>query len=121
MDTLWREIRYTFRRLARSPTTTFAAIITMALGIGVATGAYSIMDGLLLRGVSFEEAERLVALRRTNQRSGRWDAHVPEHDFADLREQQQSLEALIGFRIGTVNLRDTVSRAPVSPRTRRSS
>ena len=115
MDTLWPELRYTFRRLARSPTTSLAAVITMALGIGVATGAYSIMDGLMLRGVSFEDAERLVALRRTHLRTGRWDAHVPERDFADLRDQQQSLEALIGFRTGTVNLRDATPRDPVLP------
>jgi len=78
MDTVWREIRYTFRRLAKSPTTSFAAVITMALGIGVATGAYSIIDGLMLRGVCFEEAERLVALRRTNQRH--WDVLCEQYN-----------------------------------------
>jgi putative ABC transport system permease protein len=109
------EIRYTFRRLARSPTTSIAAVISMALGIGVATGAYSIIDGLMLRGVSFEEAECLVALRRTNLSGPRRSASVPEHDFADWRDQQQSFEALIGYYSGTVNLRDTVPREPVLP------
>jgi predicted permease len=107
------EIRYTCRRLARSPTTSLAAVITMALGIGVATGAYSIIDGLVLRGVSFEEAERLVALRRTNLSGPRRSSSVPEHDFADWREQQQSFETLIGFRTGSVNLRDTAPSDPV--------
>jgi len=106
MDTLWREFRYALRRLAKSPTTTLAAVITMALGIGVATGAYSIMDGLMLRGVSFEGAERLVAMRRVDQRTGHWGTSVSEHDFADWREQQRSFESLIGFRRGTVNLRE---------------
>ena len=115
MDTVWREIRYTFRRLAKSPTTSFAAVITMALGIGVATGAFSIVDGLALRGVSFEEAERLVALGRTNLSGPRRSTSVPEHDFADWRDQQQSFEALVGYRRGTVNLRDTVPREPVLP------
>jgi len=115
MDSLWREIRYTFRRLARSPTTTFAAVITMALGIGVATGAYSIIDGLALRGVSFDEAESLVALRRTHLSGPRRSSSVPEHDFADWRRQQQSFEALIGFRTGSVNLRETMPGDPVLP------
>jgi len=106
MDAPWRGIRYALRRLVKSPAVSVAAIITMALGIGVATGAYSIIDGLMVRGVVFEEAERLVALRRTNLETGRWSAGLPEHDFADLREQQQSFEALVGFRRGTVNLRD---------------
>ncbi len=115
MDTFWREIRYTFRRLAKSPTTSFAAVITMALGIGVATGVYSIIDGFMLRGVSFEQAERLVALRRTNLSGLRRSTRIPEHDFADWRDQQQSFAALIGFRRGTVNLRDTAPRDPVLP------
>lgn len=115
MDTLWREIRYALRRLAKSPTVSFAAIITMALGIGVATGAYSIFDGMVLRGVSFEDAGRLVALERTNLSGSLRSTSVPEHDFADWCDQQQSFEALIGFRSGTVNLRDTAPREPVLP------
>jgi len=115
MDALWREIRYALRRLAKGPTVSFAAVITMALGIGVTTGAYSIFDGLVLRGVSFEKAERLVALRRTNLSGPRRSTSVPEHDFADWCDQQQSFEALIGFRSGSVNLRDTASREPVLP------
>ena len=109
------EIRYTFRRLARSPVSSFAAVITMALGIGVATGAYSIIDGLVLRGVSFEEAERLVALRRTHLSGPRRSSSVPEHDFMDWRDQQHSFEALVGFRTGSVNLRETVLGEPVLP------
>ena len=115
MGTLWREIRYAFRRLAKSPTTSFAAVVTMALGIGVATGAYSIIDGLTLRGGSFEDAERLVALRRANLSGPRRSISVPEHDFVDWREQQQSFEALIGFRRGAVNLRDTTVSSPLAP------
>jgi len=87
----------------------------MALGIGVATGAYSIIDGLALRGASFEEAERLVALRRTHLSGPRRSTSVPEGDFAVWCDQQQGFEALIGFRTGTVNLRDTASRQAATP------
>jgi len=115
MDALWREIRYTLRRLVRSPTVSLAAVITMALGIGVAAGAYSIFDGLVLRGVSFEEAGRLVALRRTNLSGPRRSTSVPEHDFADWCDEQRSFEALVGFRSGTVNLRDTAPGEAAAP------
>jgi predicted permease len=116
MDTIVREIGYVVRRLVRSPTASFAAVITMALGIGIATGAYSIIDGLALRGVPFEESERLVALKRTHL-SGPWRASsVPEQDFVDWRDQQQSFEALIGYRTGSVNLRDTVPGESVLPK-----
>jgi predicted permease len=109
------EIRYTLRRLARSPTTSLAAVITIALGIAVTTGVYSIIDGLVVRGVSFDEADRLVALQRTNLSGPRRSTSVPEHDFVDWCDQQRSFGTLIGFRSGTVNLRDTVPSGPVLP------
>ncbi len=109
------EIRYTLRRLAKSPMTSVAAVISMALGIGAATGSYSIIDGLALGGVSFDEAERLVALRRTNLSGPRRSTSVPEHDFVDWSDQQRSFEALIGFHSGTVNLRDTAPSESVLP------
>jgi predicted permease len=92
-----------------------AAVITMALGIGIATSAYSIFDGLLLGGVSFEDTERLVALQRIDLSGSRRDTSVPEHDFADWCDQQQSFKALVGFRTGTVNLRDRVPGETVLP------
>ena len=115
MASFWRELRFAIRRLVRRPTGSLAALTTMALGIGVATGTYSIFDGLVLHGVSFQDADRLVAFERVNLSGPRRSTSVPEQDFADWCDQQQSFEALIGFRTGSVNLRDTAPREPVLP------
>ena len=48
---LWQDVRYGVRMLARSPGFTSVALISLTLGIGVATSAFSEMNGFLLRDV----------------------------------------------------------------------
>lgn len=115
MASFWRDLRHAIRRLVRRPTGSLAALTTLALGIAVATGTYSIFDGLVLHGVSFQDADRLVAFERVTLSGPRRSTSVPERDFADWCDQQQSFESLIGFRTSTVNLRDTAPREPVLP------
>ena len=57
-----REIAYAVRSLARSPGFAFAAILTLAIGIGAATAIYSVVDTILLRPLPFRGGERLVRL-----------------------------------------------------------
>src|SRR2546422_4143525 len=54
------DIRFAFRKLRQSPAFTSIAIITLALGIGLNTAIFSLINDLFLRGLSFKEPERLV-------------------------------------------------------------
>jgi len=49
MDTVLQDLRYTLRSLRRTPGFTLAAILTLALGIGLATAVFTVADALLLR------------------------------------------------------------------------
>ena len=102
MEILWGQVRHTLRRLVRNPVTSLAAVVTMALGIGVTTGAYSIVDGLMLRGVPFDDAQRLVSVKRSNLSRTYRSTRVPEHDVLDWRERQQCFEALIAYHTGSI-------------------
>ena len=59
LDRFFRDVRYAFRQLRKSPEFAITAILTLALGIGVATAMFAIVDGVLLRPLPFPHAERL--------------------------------------------------------------
>jgi predicted permease len=57
-----RPLKYAFRRLAKAPLFTAIALLTLALGIGVNTAVFSIMDGFLLRALPYPHPDRIAAL-----------------------------------------------------------
>ena len=62
MGALWQDLRYGMRMLAKNPGFTAVAVVTLALGIGVNTAIFSLVNGILLQPLRFEKADRLVAI-----------------------------------------------------------
>ncbi|HXO26034.1 MAG TPA: ABC transporter permease [Thermoanaerobaculia bacterium] len=104
MSWLARDLRVGFRALRARPGHTAASLVALGLGIGLTTATFSIVDGLLLRGLPFPESERLMLLGSENPARGQHAAPVDLHDFADWARRQRSFEALAAFDIGTATL-----------------
>jgi putative ABC transport system permease protein len=92
-----KDMRYVVRTIAKRPGTSAIAILALALGIGLTTTMFSIVQGVILRGLPFEASERIMFVSRaTAKEPARRDAWTL-HDTADLRQRQTSLEALAAY------------------------
>ena len=102
MNSLWKDIRYAARLLRSKPTFTLTAILSLALGIGACTAIFSIVDAVLLRSLPYPNADRIVALNEVNERGNKIRFGYP--NLNDLRERQQSLEAIAHYGAGTMTV-----------------
>src|SRR6266851_3457907 len=102
MNTLWNDVRFALRVLAKNPVFTAVAVITLALGIGANTAIFSAMNAVLLRSLPVKNADRLVWLRFQNQprdtsQTGYGDRSLSEPTFEHLRAQREVFADLVAF------------------------
>src|SRR5262245_65846815 len=77
MQTLFQDLRYGARTLFKNPGFTLIAVITLSLGIGANTAVFSVVYGVLLKPLPYNDAERIVVAR------------VSPPDFRYLKEATQ--------------------------------
>jgi len=94
-----REIRYAFRRLARSPGFAAATVLTLAVGIGANAAIFSAIDAVLLRPSPFDDPDRLMVIWQTDRGSGTEREPASWPDVIDFRDGSRSF-ATIGAMIG---------------------
>ncbi len=104
MTSLVRDLRFGFRMLAKTPGHTLAAVLTLALGIGLSAAMFSIVYGAVIRGLPFERSDRLMHVENNNPSREQPSLEVYQQDFLVYRERQKSFEDLAAFYEGTVNL-----------------
>lgn len=107
MHAIFRDIRYGFRSLVKTPGLTLIATIALTLGIGLTTAAFSIVYGVIMKGLPFPDGHRIVEVARSNPSRGNRRMGVPISDYADYRTQQRSLDPIAGYYTGTVNVSGT--------------
>jgi predicted permease len=61
-ETLWQDVRYAVRILAKSPGFAAVVIFSLALGIGANTAVFSVMNAVLLHGLPYERPEELATI-----------------------------------------------------------
>ena len=88
-------LRYAFRMLMKNPGVSLITVITLALGIGANTAIFSVVNGVLLRPLTYKDPERLVALWENVPTHGRWRASPA--NFFDWKKQSTSFEAMAAY------------------------
>jgi len=105
------DLRHGARLLVKQPGLTAIAVLALTLGIGLTTVMFSIIQGAFLRGLPFEESDRIVAVTRADTANPDNDrGSVSPHDFADWRDAQQSLEPFGAYYEGTINVSSSEGR-----------
>ncbi|MGC1615441.1 MAG: ABC transporter permease, partial [Candidatus Acidiferrum sp.] len=103
MTTLWQDIRFGLRVLAKSPAFTLVAILTLALGIGANTAIFTIVYGVLLRPLPFPHPESIVELAESYKgQSDEMD--LDSRELKQLQTYKQPFENIAGYTSVGYNL-----------------
>ena len=91
LDTVFRDLKYTYRTLARTPGFTAVAVLTLALGIGANTAIFSLLDQVLLRLLPVKNPQQLVLLTMKGRHYGsNWGGNAISHPmFRDFRDHNE--------------------------------
>jgi predicted permease len=87
-------VAISLRRLRQSPVFTLFSVVTLGLGIGVTTAAYSAMYALFGRPMGIRDSDRVVYLTRSSSFTRDYPVPLSWSDFDQLSSQQRSFAAL---------------------------
>jgi putative ABC transport system permease protein len=104
MDTLWRDVRFALRTMAKKPGFTAVAIIIMALGIGANTAIFSLVRAVLLRPLPFANAERLAMVWEDASYVGFPKNTPAPANYADWKARNEVFEDMAALRTLDFNL-----------------
>jgi putative ABC transport system permease protein len=93
METLWQDLKYGARQLARAPGFTIVAVLTLALGIGANTAIFSVVHAVLLQPLPYSEPDRLLALAEADS-SGPFPITTSFGTFQEWKARSSSFERM---------------------------
>ncbi len=109
-----QDVSYAVRRLIKEPGFTAVAVTTLALGIGVNTAIFSVVNGVLLNPLPYPASDRLVAVYSRTASHARATTSYP--NFLDWARDTRSFSALAAFQARR-SQSDRRGSARASPRT----
>ena len=105
MGSLIHDLRVSLRSLRKRPGFTVVVVLTLALGIGAPTAIFSLVSGVLLRPLPYQDPGRVVMVW---QRAPVWGrVGVSPANFLDWRQQNEAFEDMAAIAGATVNLTGT--------------
>jgi putative ABC transport system permease protein len=117
-----QDLRFAIRMLVKDPGFTFVAALALALGIGMNTTVFTLVNAVLIRGLPYEGSHELFHIDVRNTVTDD-DAPASWPEYVEWRDRARSFSAMAGFRQASVNISETdrpperVSGALMTPNT----
>jgi putative ABC transport system permease protein len=96
------DLQFALRTAVKSPGFSNVVVLTLALGIGATTAIFSVVNGVLLRPLPYEDPDELIYIQEQMEGFGGMSVSYP--DFLDWREQNTVFEGIAVFRGLEANL-----------------
>ena len=94
MQTLLADLRYSWRGLRAHPAFTLTAVLTLALGIGLTTAIFGVVNGILFKPLAFPNADRLVTIcEQYPGATADWCSIAPPN-VEDIAARSHTIEAI---------------------------
>ncbi len=106
-----RDLRYGIRVLVKNPGFSLIAIITLALGIGINSTVFTLTNAVLLKGLPFENPERILHISASDPAHGRPRLPMSYKDFVDIRDNAKSFSGVAAYTQIAVDLSDDSGEA----------
>lgn len=104
MESFLQDLRYGFRTLLKRPGFSIVSLIALALGIGITTAIFSVVNTVLLYRLPFEDPDRLVAAWTRNLQEKRDQVTFSTAEFIEYRNNNDLFEQFGGFDLTSFNL-----------------
>jgi putative ABC transport system permease protein len=102
MTSVSQDVRYSLRMLLKHKGFTVVAVLTLALGIGVNTAMFSVLNTFLFRSLPYPQSEQLVRVWRTSPHSQTWPHSAA--NFFDQRDKNTVFEKFAAYNFSSRNL-----------------
>ena len=102
MRSFWQDVRYGLRTLGKNKGFAAIAILTLALGIGANTALFSVVNGVLLNPLPFQEPDRLLGVYTKTDTFD--ESSVTYLNFLDWQKDNKTFTALAAHRGDDINL-----------------
>jgi putative ABC transport system permease protein len=110
IETLWRDLRFALRSLKKTPAFTCISILVIAVGIGVNTAVFSVINTVLLKPLSYPDPHSLVQLVNTTAQGNFAGANIP--DFNIWLQQRKILKQVAAYDFGGAGMNLTGGDQP---------
>src|SRR5215217_8053694 len=102
MTSISQDVRYSLRALLKHKGFTTVAVLTLALGIGINTAMFSVLNTFLFGALPYPQSEQLIRVWRTSPHSQNWP--FSNANFFDQHDQNTVFEKMAAFTFASRNL-----------------